>query len=274
MRILFVGDILGRPGRRATEWWVPRLRRERNLDLVIANAENAAAGMGITEKIVDQLFDCGIDVITTGNHAWDKKDGHASIEEGRVLRPANYPADVSGTGAIVAHTRSNEPVGVLNLQGRAFMRSIDCPFRVAKRHIDELRGETIAIIVDFHAEATAEKQAMGWYLDGQVSAVLGTHTHVATADERVLPRGTAYITDVGMTGPYESVIGMEVDGSIRRMLTGLNTQLSPATHDVRLAGVIVDIESSTGHAQSIERLMLPFDSRQGNENSSDEEGNE
>jgi len=174
----------------------------------------------------------------------------------------------------VAHTRTNEPVGVLNLQGRAFMRPIDCPFRVAKRQIDELRGETIAIIVDFHAEATAEKQAMGWYLDGQVSAVLGTHTHVATADERVLPRGTAYITDAGMTGPYESVIGMEVDGSIRRMLTGLNTQLAPASHDVRLAGVIVDIESSTGHARSIERLMLPFDSRQVNEHSSDEEGNE
>jgi len=262
MRVLFVGDIVGRPGRRAVAWWIPRLRRERAIDLIIANGENAAAGSGITEKIGESLFATGVDVITTGNHAWDKRDGIPLIEEGRILRPANYPPGVGGIGALVAHTPGGEPVGVLNVQGRAFMRDIDCPFRVAKREIERLRSEAVAIVVDFHAEATAEKIAMGWYLDGEVSAVIGTHTHVQTADERVLPGGTAYITDVGMTGPHESVIGMEVRGSIHRMLTGLPTRLEPAKNDIRLCGVIIDIDATSGHAQRLERINLPLEDAQ------------
>ena len=259
MRVLFIGDIVGRPGRRAVASLAPKLRRERGLDLVIANGENAAAGAGITDRVAEQLFGYGVDVITTGNHVWDKKEALPLIEEGRILRPANYPPGVAGIGSTVAHTPDGVPLGVLNLQGRVFLKGIDCPYRVAKREIERLRSEAVAILVDFHAEATAEKLSMGWYLDGEVAAVIGTHTHVQTADERVLPGGTAYITDVGMTGPFESVIGMEIQGSIQRMLTGLPVRLEPAKNDVHLCGVIVDIDVTSGHAASIERLNIPFD---------------
>ncbi len=259
MRILFVGDIVGKPGRRVATAWIPRIREERDVDLVIANGENAAGGMGITEKIVEELTEVGVDVITSGNHAWDKREGVALIEDGRVLRPANYPSGVGGMGSAVATTQAGEPVGVLNLQGRAFMRPIDCPFRTATREIERLRSEAIPIVIDFHAEATAEKLAMGWFLDGEVAAVLGTHTHVPTADERVLPKGTAYITDVGMTGPYNSVIGMDTDLSVRRFLTGLNHRLEPARDDIRMAAVLVTLDAGTGHAAEIERLMLRID---------------
>ncbi len=271
MRVLFIGDIVGRPGRRAVAWWAPKLREERKIDLVIANGENAAAGSGITDKTAEQLFRMGVDVITTGNHAWDKKEGVPLIEEGRILRPANYPPGVSGLGSGVVRTAHGEPLGVLNLQGRVFLKVIDCPFRSAKREIERLRSETVAIIVDFHAEATAEKLAMGWYLDGEVAAVIGTHTHVQTADERVLPGGTAYITDVGMTGPFESVIGMEIEGSVQRMLTGLPVRLEPAKNDVHFCGVIVEIDMTSGHAVSIERLRLPLGRGHTGERLSDEE---
>ena len=257
MRVLFIGDITGRAGRRAVAWWVPRLQRDRSTDFIIANAENAAGGHGITAKVIDDLFDLGVNAVTTGNHAWDKPEGHALIEEGRVLRPANYPPDVNGIGSTVIETHSGETLGVINLQGRIFMPPIDCPFRTARREIERLRSETNSIIVDFHAEATAEKQAMGWYLDGQVSAVIGTHTHVPTADERVLPNGTAYISDVGMTGAYDSVIGMETRSSIQRLLTGLNTRMEPARADARLGAVIIDVDTASGKAERIERLLLP-----------------
>ncbi len=258
MRVLFIGDIVGRPGRRAVEYWLPRLRTERGIDLVIANAENAAGGMGLNDKVYEELVEIGVDVVTTGNHAWDKKEGHGLIEDGRVLRPANYPPEVAGSGSTVVTTPSGDAVGVLNLQGRAFMRPIDCPFRVGQREIARLRSETIAIVVDFHAEATAEKLALGWYLDGEVAAVLGTHTHVPTADECILPEGTAYVTDVGMTGPYRSVIGMDTASAVERFLTGLNVRLEPAKGDVRFAGAIVDIDIHSGHATGIERLLLPL----------------
>jgi len=271
MRVLFVGDIVGRPGRSALAHWVPRVRRERSIDLVIANGENAAAGAGITAKVIDQIVAAGVDVITTGNHAWDKREGIPLIEEGRVLRPANYPPGVVGTGSQVARTRSGEQVGVLNLQGRAFMRAIDCPFRVAKREIERLHSDTIAIIVDMHAEATAEKLAMGRYLDGEVAAVIGTHTHVQTADEQILPGGTAYITDVGMTGPHDSVIGMETEASINRLLTGLPTHLTPARRDARLSGVIIDIDMASGRARHIERLVLALDDAGGDTANHEEE---
>lgn len=272
MRILFIGDIVGRPGRQAVAWWTPRLRDQRKIDLVIANGENAAAGAGITDRVADGLFALGVDVITTGNHAWDKKEALPLIEEGRILRPANYPPGVAGLGSVVRRTRLGEPIGVLNLQGRVFMRPIDCPYRVAKREIDRLRSEAVAIVVDFHAEATAEKLAMGWYLDGEVSAVIGTHTHVQSADERVLPGGTAYITDAGMTGPFESVIGMVTEASIQRMLTGIPVRLGPARNDVHLCGVIVDIDATSGRALSIERLNLPYSHRLADEHLPDEEG--
>jgi 2',3'-cyclic-nucleotide 2'-phosphodiesterase len=254
MRILFVGDILGKPGRQVTAEWLPQLRKEHDIDLVIVNAENAAGGNGITEPVIDMLYNIGVDAITTGNHAWDKREGHGLIEDGRVLRPANYPADAGGIGATVVHTSEGYPVGVLNLQGRTFMQPIDCPFRVARRQIEDLRSEAIVIIVDFHAEATSEKQAMGWYLDGDVTAVLGTHTHVPTADERVLPEGTAYITDVGMTGPYESILGMEIEGSLNRFLTGRRDRMVPARNDVRFSAVLIDVDPQTGHALSIQRI--------------------
>jgi hypothetical protein len=257
MRLLFVGDIVGKPGRRAVAEWVPRLRRQRAIDLVVANGENAASGAGINDKIAHGLWGCGVDVITTGNHAWDKREALPLIEEGRLLRPANYPNGVPGVGSTIAYTKAGDAVGVMNLQGRVFMKALDCPFRVAKREIDRLRNDTIAIVVDFHAEATSEKLALGWYLDGEVAAVIGTHTHVQTADERVLPGGTAYITDVGMSGPFDSVIGMDTGTAIQRLMTGLNPRLEPAKRDVKVSAVIIDIDMTSGHATSIERMSLP-----------------
>ena len=258
MRVLFIGDVLGRHGRKATAWWVPRLRRSHHVEVVIANVENSAGGNGITESVVEELLDAGIDVMTTGNHAWDKRDGVHLIESERVLRPANHPPEVPGTGSTVFHAPSGVPIGVINVQGRLFMKPMDCPFRVCRRELTKLRTETLAVLVDFHAEATSEKQALAWYLDGQVSAVVGTHTHVPTADERILPNGTAYITDVGMTGPYNSVIGMEASGAVERLMTGVPSRAEQAKEDTRLCGVIIDIDNSSGNATHIERVMLPY----------------
>jgi 2',3'-cyclic-nucleotide 2'-phosphodiesterase len=260
MRILFIGDIFGRPGRTIVKERLPDLVKNHQIDLVLANGENAAAGFGITPPLAEDLFELGIDVITTGNHIWDKReiidyfrrDGNESLSR-RLLRPANYPSDMPGWGLYQGQKRE-VPYAVINLQGRVFMASNDDPFRVADQLLKEIRAKTV--IVDIHAEATSEKMSLGWYLDGRVTAVIGTHTHVPTADERILPKGTAYITDVGMTGPYESVIGIKKEIILDKFLTNMPARFEPATGDVRLCAVIVDCEQATGKARAIERVML------------------
>jgi 2',3'-cyclic-nucleotide 2'-phosphodiesterase len=260
MRILFIGDIFGRPGRTIVKERLPDLVKSHQIDLVLANGENAAAGFGITPPLAEDLFELGIDVITTGNHIWDKReiidyfrrDGNESLSR-RLLRPANYPSDMPGWGLYQGQKRE-VPYAVINLQGRVFMASNDDPFRVADQLLKEIRAKTV--IVDIHAEATSEKMSLGWYLDGRVTAVIGTHTHVPTADERILPKGTAYITDVGMTGPYESVIGIKKEIILDKFLTNMPARFEPATGDVRLCAVIVDCEQATGKARAIERVML------------------
>ena len=257
MKVLFIGDIVGKPGRRAVSEFVPSLISEKKIDLVIANCENAAAGFGVTREIVEELFGSRIDVLTSGNHIWNKKEVLDFIGDYEtLLRPANYPATTPGSGAVLIPTAKGEYVGVLNLAGRIFMHPSDCPFVTAKDKIAELRAKTKIIIVDIHAEATSEKKALGWYLDGEVSAVLGTHTHVQTADEEILPQGTAYISDVGMTGPFDSVIGVKKDVIIERFLTQMPNKFDVAKGDIRMQGVMLDIESISGKANSIERISL------------------
>jgi metallophosphoesterase (TIGR00282 family) len=260
MNILFIGDIVGRPGRELVRRGLSALVDRHAIDLVIANAENAAAGFGITREIGDGLLDRGIDVMTSGNHIWDKKEVLDYIgAEPRLLRPANYPAGVPGRGTYVARTDSGKSVGVINVMGRVFMLQIDDPFAVVLREIESIRQRARIIIVDFHAEATSEKSAMGWHLDGKVTAVLGTHTHVQTADERVLPNGTAFITDVGMTGPHDSIIGMEREPSLARFLNALPAKFEPATGNPRLNAVIVEADEATGRASDIRRLSYSLD---------------
>ena len=260
MRILFIGDIFGRPGRELVRRGLAAIVDEHQIDLVIANAENAAAGFGITREIGDQLLGYGVDVMTSGNHIWDKKEALDYIgAESRLLRPANYPAGVPGNGSYLARTSDGRTVGVLNLMGRVFMLNIDDPFACALREIETLRQRTRVIVVDFHAEATSEKIAMGWYLDGKVTAVVGTHTHVQTADERILPKGTAYLTDVGMTGPHDSIIGVEIQPALGRFLTGLPARFEPATANPRLHAVIVEADDKSGVATDIERVSYSFE---------------
>ena len=257
MKILFIGDIIGKPGRRAIRELLPGLVASRSVDLVIANCENAAAGFGITREIVEELYESHIDVLTSGNHVWDKKEALEFISDYEtLLRPANYPATVPGRGSVVYPTPAGQCVGVLNLAGRIFMQPIDCPFVRAQEEIARLRMKTKVIIVDMHAEATSEKRALGWYLDGQVSAVLGTHTHVQTADDEILPGGTAYLSDVGMTGPFDSVIGIRKEAIIERFLTQLPNKFDVAKNDVRLQGAFLEIEESSGEARAIERISL------------------
>jgi len=257
MKILFIGDIVGKPGRKAVSEFVPSLISERKIDFIIANCENAAAGFGVTREIVEELFGSRIDVLTSGNHIWNKKEVLDFIGDYEtLLRPANYPATTPGSGAVLIPTAKGEYVGVLNLAGRIFMHPSDCPFVTAKDKIAELRAKAKIIIVDIHAEATSEKKALGWYLDGEVSAVLGTHTHVQTADEEILPQGTAYISDVGMTGPFDSVIGVKKDVIIERFLTQMPNKFDVAKGDIRMQGVMLDIESISGKANSIERISL------------------
>ena len=259
MRILTIGDIFGRPGRRLIEVKLPELLRDRAIDFCIANIENAAAGFGITREIAHEMFAAGIDVFTSGNHIWDKKQIVPYLaEQPRLLRPHNYPKGVPGTGVYIGETKKGERVGVLNLQGRTFMAPIDCPFTVGFETAEAMRRETPVIVVDFHAEATSEKQGMGWHLDGRVSAVVGTHTHVLTADERLLPRGTAYITDIGMTGAHDSVIGSDPRIALERMMLQIPNRLEPASGNLRITGAIIDIDASTGRASGIERINLPF----------------
>jgi metallophosphoesterase (TIGR00282 family) len=257
MKILFIGDIVGKPGRRAVKELLPAFIGGREVDLVVANCENAAAGFGITREIVEELYDAHIDVLTSGNHIWDKREVLEFIEDYEtLLRPANYPARVPGRGSVIMPTAGGVYVGVLNLAGRIFMQPIDCPFTAAKNAITALKAKTNVIIVDIHAEATSEKKALGWYLDGDVSAVLGTHTHVQTADNEVLPQGTAYISDVGMTGPFDSVIGIKKDAIIERFLTQIPNKFDVAKNDVRLQGVLLDIDPASGKANSIERISI------------------
>jgi metallophosphoesterase (TIGR00282 family) len=257
LRILFIGDIVGRSGRRAVAEFLPAFVDEREVDFVIANGENAAGGIGITPRIGDELFDLGIDVLTTGNHVWDKREAfdYLGLCE-RVLRPANYPPGAAGRGAAVYETTGGGVVGVVNLQGRVFMQEIDCPFRRGSELLMSLRESTRVLVVDFHAEATSEKLALGWYLSGQASAVVGTHTHVQTADERVLDGFTAYITDVGMTGPSDSVIGIKKELSIARFVTQLPQRFEASSSPSTMCAVLIDVDERTGAAGSIERIAL------------------
>jgi metallophosphoesterase (TIGR00282 family) len=259
--VLFIGDIIGRPGRNALRAFLPGLRAKYAPAFVVANGENAAGGVGITEDIGRDLFHV-VDVLTSGNHVWDKKDALAYLEqEPRLIRPANYPPVNPGRGWYVASDAQGRKLAVVNLQGRVFMEALDCPFRAADELVDKLRAETPAILVDLHAEATSEKQAMGWYLDGRVSAVVGTHTHVPTADERVLPGGTAYITDVGMAGSWNSVIGMQREQSIQKFLTGRPHRFEPAKDGMFLSAVYIEIDPATGKALSITREVMTSDGK-------------
>ena len=255
MNILFIGDIIGRPGRELIRKGLRGVVEHHDVDFVIANAENSAAGFGITKDIGDGLLEMGIDVMTSGNHIWDKKEAlDYIVGEPRLLRPANYPAGVPGRGSCVAQSRDGRAVGVVNVMGRVFMTPIDDPFAVVLREIDSIRHKTRVIIVDFHAEATSEKVSMGWHLDGKVTLVVGTHTHVQTADERILPHGTAYLTDAGMTGPHDSIIGMEREPSLTRFLTGLPSKFEPATGNPRLNGIVVAADDKTGRATGVTRI--------------------
>jgi 2',3'-cyclic-nucleotide 2'-phosphodiesterase len=257
IRLLFIGDIVGRPGRDLVRRGLHGLVDYHRVDLVIANAENAAAGFGITREIGDQLLEWGVDVMTSGNHIWDKREALDYIgTEPRLIRPANYPAGTPGNGSYVARTRDGRSVGVVNGMGRVFMLNIDDPFQVVLREVEALRKRTRVVFVDFHAEATSEKIAMGWHLDGRATAVVGTHTHVQTADERILPKGTAYLTDVGMTGPHDSIIGVEIEPALNRFLTALPQKFETATGNPRLHAVVIEADEESGVATDIERVSL------------------
>lgn len=256
MNILFIGDIVGSPGREAVEKLLPGLKKEFNLDFVIANAENAAGGSGITPGVAKELFNLGIDVLTSGDHIWKKREIFQIInEDERILRPLNFPSGVPGRGWQVFKTKEGFSVGVINVQGRVFMEPLECPFTTTRKVQEELSIQTKVIIVDMHAEATSEKIALGWYLDGKVSAILGTHTHIQTADERILPGGSAYITDVGMTGPLDSVIGRRIEDVLERFLSGVPTRFEVAKENIQLQGVVLDIDNQTGKAKSILRIQ-------------------
>lgn len=257
MKILFIGDIVGEPGRKIVFKRLSRLVEEHRVELVIANGENSAGGFGITPQIADELFHEGVHVITGGNHIWDKKEIVEYLhQEGRLLRPANFPDGVPGMGSCVVKSSGGEKVGVLHLMGKVFMLPLNCPFQTARKEIERLRAETRLIVVDMHAEATSEKTAMGWYLDGEVCAVIGTHTHIQTADEQILPRGTAYITDVGMTGPYQSVIGIKKEQVIQKFLTQTPVRFDVAPGPVHLSAVVVDIDPSRARAVGIQRIQM------------------
>jgi metallophosphoesterase (TIGR00282 family) len=257
MRILFIGDIFGKPGREVARRAIPALIEQRDIDFVIANVENSAAGFGVTGDIADTIRSYGVDVMTSGNHIWDKKEVLDYIpREPRLLRPANFPAGTPGRGSYFGQTRTGEPVGVLNLMGRIFMQPLDDPFAVALREVEALRARARVVFVDFHAEATSEKVAMGWHLDGRATAVVGTHTHVQTADERILPKGTACLTDAGMTGPHDSIIGVTIEAALGRFQTGLPAKFEAAGGPGRLNAVIITADPKTGRATSIERLNL------------------
>jgi len=258
MRILFIGDIVGQPGRQLVARHLKALIADYGAEMVLANAENAAGGFGITASIGEELLSLGIDLLTSGNHIWDKKEAESYLaKESRVLRPANYPEEAPGAGVHILR-KNGRMLGVVNIQGRAFLPPIDCPFKAADRELAQVRQVTDTILVDFHAEATAEKQAFGWYVDGRVSAVVGTHTHVQTADEQILPGRTAYITDVGMTGPRNSVIGIKPEDAIQKFITQMPRKFTLAHGPAQLCAVVLDI-GDDGRARSITRLQISDD---------------
>jgi metallophosphoesterase (TIGR00282 family) len=259
VRILFIGDVVGRPGRRAVRELLPRLRQEQALDFVVANGENAAGGSGITPDTARELFAAGIDAITSGDHLWDQKEVAELLQhEPRFLRPLNYPPGVAGQGATVFPLADHPPVAVVNLQGRTFMAALESPFLAIEAELPRLRAQTPIIVVDFHAEATSEKIALARLLDGRVSAVLGTHTHVQTADEQIFPGGTAFLCDAGFTGPHESILGREVEPVLRRFLTGTPQRFEVAKDRVQLQGALIEIDEASGKAQRIERVSEPL----------------
>ncbi len=258
MRVLCIGDIVGKPGRVACSTLLPPLVDKRGVDFVIANGENAAGGFGLTAAIAEEILHLGVDVITSGNHIYAKKEFEAYLEDSdRVLRPANWPPGAVGRGSVVARDRRGRLVGVLNLQGLVFLSPLDCPFRRGAEEVRRLKASTKVIVVDFHAEATAEKVALAYYLDGQCSAVVGTHTHVQTADEQILPQGTALMCDLGMTGPRESIIGMEREAIIDRFVRKMPQKFSVADRPADLCGALLEIDESTGRTTSIERIRVP-----------------
>jgi len=260
IKILFVGDVVGNPGRRALAEALEKTIDRKHIDFTIVNIENAAGGFGITREIYDDLKKLPIDVFSSGNHIWDRREFLPALDELEdVLRPANYPPGNPGHGTIVKKTASGVAIAVVNLQGQVFMTNIDSPFRVADEILPALRKEASVIFVDFHAEATSEKNALGWYLDGRVSALVGTHTHVPTADETIRPGGTAYLTDVGMTGAYEGVIGFNKDRVVEKFLSQTPRSFEPAKRDIRLSSVVVDVDETTGKALSIERWQVRVD---------------
>jgi 2',3'-cyclic-nucleotide 2'-phosphodiesterase len=256
LKILYIGDTVANAGRTIVRTQLKHLLQEYSIDLTILNCENAATGNGVTPQMADEFIDWGVDVLTSGNHIWNKKEILPYLNTNpRILRPANYPPGTPGRGLVVLKTRSGENAAVLNLQGRVFMPPIDDPFRTADAQIAALSSDVKVIFVDMHAEATSEKVAMGWYLDGRVSAVVGSHTHIPTADETILPGGTAYQTDAGMTGPFHSVIGVMKEAAIKRFLTQMPARFEPASQDVRLNAVVIDVDSETGKARSILRVQ-------------------
>jgi metallophosphoesterase (TIGR00282 family) len=257
LRVLFVGDVNGKPGRTCLEKFLAKSKNSGvNYDFIVANAENAAGGFGLTRDVSRSIFSLGVGCQTSGNHIWDKKEILSFFEdEPRLLRPANYPSEAPGHGYNIYELDDGNNIGVINLQGRIFMWNIDCPFKTADRIIPEIAEKANIIIVDFHAEATSEKQALGRYLDGRVSAVIGTHTHVQTADDRILPGGTAYVTDAGMTGPYDSVIGIEVEDALYRVITAVPNRFTVARGDVRFAGIDMEIDYATGKTLSMKRIF-------------------
>ncbi len=258
MTILFIGDITGEPGRRTVKLLLPQLRQRYGAHLVIANAENAAGGSGITPKVAQEIFEAGVDVVTSGDHLWDQKEVIELLaNEKRFLRPLNYPPGTPGQGSLLWHCEPLPSVGVINLQGRVFMHELENPFHAARAEVERLRQHTNIIFVDFHAEATSEKIALARMLDGQVSAVVGTHTHVQTADEQIFPGGTAYLTDAGFTGPHESVLGRQIEPVIRRFLTSMPQRLEVAKDKLILQGAVIEIDDGTGKARRITRISEP-----------------
>ena len=258
MRVLFIGDIFGKPGRRALRERLQALVQQQRIDFCVANVENAAGGFGLTPQIADELLATDIDVLTSGNHIWDKRAILPYLaQQPRLLRPHNYPAAAPGTGLFIGDSRCGVRVAVINLQGRVYLPATDCPFSVGLATVEKARKQANVVLVDFHAEATSEKQAFAWYIDGRVGAVVGTHTHVQTADEHILPRGTAYISDLGMTGPHDSVIGSIPDIALERFLKQLPARLEPASGNLRVCGAVIEIDESTGLAESIARINIP-----------------
>ena len=257
VKLLFIGDVIGKPGRDALSRELHRIVDRHRVDLVIANGEKAAGGFGLTAETAEELFKCGVQLLTSGNHIWDKKDALEYIKrEERIVRPANYPEGTPGRGTTIVRTPGGVKIGILNLEGRVFMNNLDCPFRSADREIAKLREETQIIFVDFHAEATSEKVSLGWYLDGRVCAVIGTHTHVQTADERILTAGTAYMTDAGMTGAFDSVIGVKKEEAIMKFITQRPAKFEVAKKDIRINGAVIEVDEKTGLSLRIERINL------------------